>query len=182
MTKPESQASQGQPSPAAPTGRRRINWSKEPLGAVSDGELALHLKVPPSTVTAARRKRGIAPWSNIDWSKQPLGAVPDSVLARQLGVSREAVGHARRKMKLKPAIGVPLAHGFLAAPSLLSLALKVAQAAAKRRVMEEAVEAVRNLDQDTYVVVMERFEHAVEHEEAMIDAFRRARTAADCMN
>jgi len=80
-----------------------INWSDQPLGKMSDTELAKHLGVTQTTVTRWRTIFGIAPFCSPDrdWSTIPLGEEPDPVIASRLGVSKETVRRARL------ALGIP---------------------------------------------------------------------------
>ena len=74
-----------------------INWSKEPLGLLSDTDLAAQLGVTQSTVTRRRNLLGIPAFkpAKRDWSRLPLGLEPDPALAQRLGVSKETVRRAR---------------------------------------------------------------------------------------
>ena len=75
---------------------RRIDWDAQPLGKLSDPELAKKLGVTPSAVCRARQRRGIsAKFVSIDWDAQPLGKLSDPELAKKLGVTPPAVRKAR---------------------------------------------------------------------------------------
>lgn len=97
-----------------------IDWSAQPLGLISDVELAERLGIRTGDVWKARTKRGIPACTKphrdspkpvtvdghvmrIDWEKQPLGRIPDTQLAKMLGVTQTAVCEARRKRKIPPA-------------------------------------------------------------------------------
>lgn len=80
-----------------------IDWDEQPLGKISDRELAKKLNASPSTVRNQRTKRGIPPSNDdgaakgINWDEQPLGEIPDDELAEQLGVATVSVSQARRR-------------------------------------------------------------------------------------
>ncbi len=82
-----------------------IQWDKQPLGQVSDEELAQQLGVTRTAVGVARRRRGITahrkPPSKIDWASQPLGQMSDAALARKLGCVRPSVTRARTRAGIK---------------------------------------------------------------------------------
>jgi len=81
--------------------RKYVDWDVQPLGEVSDSELARKLGVDRSTVSSARRNRGIATnrqYKKIDWTQEPLGKIPDSDVARALGVSQSRVTRARNSL------------------------------------------------------------------------------------
>lgn len=78
-----------------------IDWDRQPLGKVPDGELAAEFGVTPWAVAQQRRKRGVArapTGPQIDWATQPLGEVVDRVLAARLGVSPSTVQRARARL------------------------------------------------------------------------------------
>jgi len=79
-----------------------INWSKQPLGGVTDTELAARLGVRQTTVSRWRAVLGIAPYDPParDWSSVPLGVRPDAALAADLGVSKETVRRARSTLNI----------------------------------------------------------------------------------
>lgn len=89
---------------------KNIEWDKQPLGQVTDQELADKLGVSVSAVCKARNRRGIPGTRecrkkiNIDWDSQPLGKEFDSVIARELGVDPTTVSAARKKR------GIPKRH------------------------------------------------------------------------
>jgi len=74
-----------------------INWSEQPLGKMTDTELAACLGVGQTTVSRWRNIFGTVPYKSPkqDWSSLPLGGEPDPVLAARLGVSKETVRRAR---------------------------------------------------------------------------------------
>lgn len=75
--------------------RTGINWDAQPLGKVSDAELARRNGVSAAAVFGARKRRGIKIEGRIDWDSQPLGQISDSELATKLGVSQSAVSQQR---------------------------------------------------------------------------------------
>jgi hypothetical protein len=84
--------------------RKGINWDEQPLGKVSDNELARLLGVSRNNVSVARRRRGIEPLyersfspNGINWDEQPLGKRTDQEIANSLGVSKQAVHQARQR-------------------------------------------------------------------------------------
>ena len=82
----------------------RTDWDEQPLGQVTDKELADKLGVGVSTVAKARSRRGIKainPVKDVDWSKEQLGKLPDGVIARDLDVPQHCVTRARS------ALGIP---------------------------------------------------------------------------
>ena len=93
--------------------KTNIDWSKQPLGKVSDSEIAGRIGVASQSVHQARRDRNILPYGNpknyarknIDWDSQPLGKISDSKLANQLGVNRTTVLRARTSRGIPPANG-----------------------------------------------------------------------------
>lgn len=90
---------------------RGIDWDTQPLGRVSDHEIARRLGVCASVVQRARTKRKIKPLTGglvsapigIDWGEQPLGEVSDHELARTLRVSHGSVWGARTRRGISPA-------------------------------------------------------------------------------
>lgn len=95
--------------------RPPIDWDAQPLGVETDAELARRLDCATSTVTEARRRRGIAPADAgkhrisssgpvalVDWSRQPLGQMTDTALAHQLGVHPTTVRHHRVLRDIPP--------------------------------------------------------------------------------
>lgn len=92
---------QGQPNPSRR--RRAIDWDAQPLGRVSDYELAKTLGVGSSTVHRKRQERGIPPLiegkasKGTDYSKVPLGKLPDSEIAASLGLDPRSVADARKR-------------------------------------------------------------------------------------
>lgn len=89
---------------------KNIDWDSQPLGQVTDKEVADKLGVSESAVCQARKRRGIPGTRecrkkiNIDWDSQPLGKEFDSVIARELNVDPTTVGAARNKR------GIPKRH------------------------------------------------------------------------
>jgi len=87
-----------------------VVWTDQPLGRISDGQLARDLGVDPSTVAKARQRLGIAvhqPHPPIDWTRVFQCRKPDAALARELGVSRETVRKNRVRLGI-PKINVGL--------------------------------------------------------------------------
>ena len=80
-----------------------IDWDSQPLGDVTDAELAEELGVAVQSVFRARKKRGIPATRerrnrlDIDWDAQPLGKESDVVIANRLGVDPTTVSKARKK-------------------------------------------------------------------------------------
>ena len=86
-----------------------IDWDNQPLGKISDYEIARMLNVKPSSVCSARHRRNIKACTQagrrgkpkrtvwINWDAQPLGQVFDSILADTLGVCSQTVQLERRK-------------------------------------------------------------------------------------
>lgn len=76
-----------------------IKWDEQPLGQMSDKDLAERLFVSKEAVRVARVSRGIPSCinksKNIDWAGQPLGLVPDAEIAKKIGVSISSVRSAR---------------------------------------------------------------------------------------
>jgi len=78
-----------------------VRWDEQPLGSIQDYVLAARLRVSPSSVSAARRRRGIAPYPR--GTVERLGAVDaigkgkDRDVAGDLGCSADAVRDARRR-------------------------------------------------------------------------------------
>lgn len=76
-----------------------IKWDEQPLGQMSDKDLAKRLQVSPEAVRMARVSRGIQSCVNkskyIDWSTQPLGLMPDAEIAKKIGVTISSVRSAR---------------------------------------------------------------------------------------
>ena len=81
-----------------------INWDEQPLGEVTDKQLAVKLGVTAQAVCKARNRRGIPGTRaarsqlKIDWSKQPLGIEFDAEIARRLGVDAKTVTTARKRL------------------------------------------------------------------------------------
>jgi len=101
----------GLPVAPSPYGPKWIQWDKQPLGQMTDAQLAKQIGVTPIAVFLARRKRDIPAFTRqqssgkssgrgiqkgIQWDKQPLGQMSDPRLAKQLGVTHKAVCQARR--------------------------------------------------------------------------------------
>jgi hypothetical protein len=83
-----------------------VDWDNEPLGQVSDQELAKRHNVSSSTVFLARTRRGIPPFQvaslGIDWDAQPFGKVTDAELGRKLGVSKRTIQRQREARGISP--------------------------------------------------------------------------------
>lgn len=76
-----------------------IDWDAQPLGEMTDTDLARRLGCCRSAVSQARERRGIPryePRPAVDWDAQPLGMETDGAIAARLGVSESAVSAARR--------------------------------------------------------------------------------------
>ncbi len=88
--------------------RQRTQWAKQPLGQISDRQLAAKLGIRRLTVLAARQRLGIAPFNpaktrkGIDWDGQPLGQKSDTALAKELGVACSVVFNARKRRGIPP--------------------------------------------------------------------------------
>lgn len=84
-------------------------WDSQPLGQMSDGQLAKklkHLGVTRSAVGNARRRRGIPvhPIDQTDWDNEELlGEIPDKELAAKHDVRSSSVARARHRRGLSPA-------------------------------------------------------------------------------
>lgn len=86
------------------TNPKWIDWDAQPLGKISDNQLARELGVNLRSVYSARVTRGIKPCRDagdpmnkgINWDAQPLGEMSDAEIARQLGVTSSTVLGARR--------------------------------------------------------------------------------------
>ncbi len=87
------------------------DWDIQPLGRVSDTDIARALGLSPATVRSARMARGIAACpsacfgrkAGVDWDAQPLGIETDAAIARRIGVSEAAARNARVKRGIQPA-------------------------------------------------------------------------------
>src|SRR3990167_4450763 len=87
-----------------------IDWDAQPLGQVSDAEVARRLGVYPPVVGGARRRRGIPAYRGptdrsprgIDWDAQPLGKMTDGDLAARLGVHPSTPTNQRKKRGIPP--------------------------------------------------------------------------------
>jgi hypothetical protein len=97
------------------------------LGVVSDGEIARRYNLSNSSVTDARRIRGIAPADhphlnkhNVSEYEHLLGVLSDSVIAEQFGVSSKAV------MKHRHNRGIPAPNNPLEYEAMLGLYSDVA--------------------------------------------------------
>jgi hypothetical protein len=82
-------------------GPKNINWDEQPLGEMSDRDLAKKIGVHPSLVSRIRKKRNIQVYARINWDKQPLGLITDSELGEKLGVTRQQVCWARRRRNIE---------------------------------------------------------------------------------
>lgn len=82
-------------------GPKGIDWDAQPLGDVTDREIAERLGVTATAVTYARIKRGIPAYAQrtsplgIEWDAEPLGQEPDGTIAERLGVHVATVRYAR---------------------------------------------------------------------------------------
>lgn len=94
-----------------------VDWDRQPLGQLSDYELADALGVHRTTVREARLRRGIRRARAFDryartldeWEVDTLGRVPDAVLAGARGCSVQAIAQQRRVRGLPPAKSLPSA-------------------------------------------------------------------------
>ena len=82
-----------------------INWRLQPLGEVTDRELAEKLGCAVGTVRDHRLRRGIKftrgrPSKFVDWDSQPLGKMPDHVVAEKLKIGPDRVTRERQKRKI----------------------------------------------------------------------------------
>lgn len=89
----------------SPKAQKYINWDDQPLGDISDSQLARETNRTPGNVRTARARRDIKPLipsqsKNIDWDNQPLGEVYDSEIAAKLGCSSNAVSSARARRNI----------------------------------------------------------------------------------
>lgn len=83
---------------SAASGQLAIRWDQQPLGLVSDSELARQLGVSSAAVYKARTKRKLPPYRETlaeRWVDHGLGVVPDLVLAEKVGKSRRTVSRVR---------------------------------------------------------------------------------------
>lgn len=86
--------------------RKRIDWDAQPLGKLTDLEIAKRLGVSQVAVFRQRTKRGIPPArTSIKWDYVGLGTQTDIVIARRLGVGNNAVAVQRNKRGIPPANG-----------------------------------------------------------------------------
>lgn len=83
---------------------RGIQWDAQPLGVVSDCELARRLGVTRRAVSCARHVRGIAAYvrDEADWLCVPLGLVSDAEAARIADRSESAAAAARKRRGIPP--------------------------------------------------------------------------------
>lgn len=82
--------------------RKGIDWDAQPLGEVSDSELARRHGVTQSVVTHARNRRHIPPYEPPDrWADVPLGEMLDKDLAELLGVNVKTLTGARQRRGIK---------------------------------------------------------------------------------
>lgn len=86
-----------------------INWDRQPLGRMTDGELGEKLNLSAETVRLQRVARGIQAYKPRkpvrDWDAEPLGKVPDQQIAERLGVTLWKVQMARRARGISPLLG-----------------------------------------------------------------------------
>lgn len=91
------------PGPNPSRRPRDIDWDSQPLGEVSDEEIARRLGVGSSTVGRKRQERGIPPLredkasKGTDYSNVPLGRIPDAEIAEALGLDARSVADARKR-------------------------------------------------------------------------------------
>lgn len=94
-----------------------IDWDRQPLGAVSDVDLAHRLGVHASLVSGARRRRGIPPYdpnARLRYFLQTHeGKFSDAQVAKRFGVNRSVVLNVRLRAGLRPK------HGHEHAPDAL---------------------------------------------------------------
>ena len=91
--------------------RSPIEWDAQPLGKVSDMDLARRLGRDPSTVREARTSRGIKAFprgKGIDWDRELQCIESDVEIARRLGVTAPAVFAARRARGIKARLPLPI--------------------------------------------------------------------------
>lgn len=88
--------------------RKNIDWDHQPLGEISDYELAQKLGCSAVAVCAARKARGIAPLQRHRARCDPapflsqLGTVPDRAIAADHGITEAQVSYARRRRGVAP--------------------------------------------------------------------------------
>jgi hypothetical protein len=82
----------------------KYDWSKYPLGKMTDSDLSRKYGIPVSTISRARTKRGIDKFASssldserFDWGKLPLGEKSDADIAREFGLKSGSVSSARRR-------------------------------------------------------------------------------------
>lgn len=85
--------------------RPKVNWDWEPLGEMSDVELAGRHGVTSGAVRHARLARGIPRhgprW--INWAEvKELGEITDADVARRFGVCEATVQRARKRLGIRP--------------------------------------------------------------------------------
>lgn len=89
--------------PVYESGPKNIDWDNEPLGEITDYELAKQLGVSRPAVRGARHRRNIPVFDpknepkNIDWDSVPLGEYIDKTIAHILNVNRRTVARARTR-------------------------------------------------------------------------------------
>lgn len=87
-----------------------IDWDKQPIGKVSDGEIAERLSVSSVTVRRARTDRGIPAfrvgYREFNWAEHRdlLGTMSDRELAERIGVHTSTVRNKRLEVG-QPAFG-----------------------------------------------------------------------------
>lgn len=89
------------------TSRKNINWDAQPLGVLTDSEIASRLGVSVAAVGVARRKRGISRavtlcYSGIDWTTVDFENKSDGQISRELGVTRQSCRVQRKRLGYKP--------------------------------------------------------------------------------
>lgn len=84
---------------------RGIDWNRQPLGLVTDTELAIRLGVGQTAVSGARRRRGIpaVPRGRVErlGAQGLLGTMTDARLAAHLKLPQTAIRDARRRAGIR---------------------------------------------------------------------------------
>lgn len=83
----------------------KYDFSTLPLGKMTDRAIADRFGIPLSSVSSARRRRGIKAYNSNkkvltkeEWLALPLGKMPDAEIARNLGCPAATVNGARRRL------------------------------------------------------------------------------------
>jgi biotin operon repressor len=88
------------------------DWGQQPLGQMSDGQIARVLGMSQSTVTKARQRLGIPSFqahTPTDWLNLPWGEKSDADIAATLGISRQTIQRKRTQLgfsKIKVGYGI----------------------------------------------------------------------------